>query len=203
MSARYLLVLLVLLVLLGALPAHALRCGTNLIQEGDTIAELFAVCGEPRLRWRQTIVFRIEQPPFAREQYIDQEIWLYVPGSSDFVQVVTIEDGEVVRIEHGRRGREYGGHREACESPSFGPQPGTWAPEVVLFCGPPDERRLIERRALPVAGSAQLAIVRQVDVEEWRYYFPAQRAYASLKFENGRLVWLSLKQLRDKDWPVR
>ncbi len=183
---------------LAAVPAYALRCGTELVDVGDTRAELHAACGEPRLAWRQTLGFRAGPEPLAVERSVAREVWLYLPGPNDFARLVVIDDGFVVAIEQGRYGRDYRQRREACAGPLFDAKPGAWAPELELLCGVPDRRTLLERRSRPVVGTERGFISRQIEVEEWRYDFPALRRTARLLLEDGRLTWLGWEDLEER-----
>ena len=80
-----------------ALPAQAdIRCGHDLVQDGESVAQLLLVCGEPMLR--QTIGVR-ETP--AGEVLVEQ--WTYSFGLGMLLQIVTIEGGKVAKVEAGAR----------------------------------------------------------------------------------------------------
>jgi len=80
-----------------ALPAQAdIRCGHDLVQDGESVAQLLLVCGEPMLR--QTIGVR-ETP--AGEVLVEQ--WTYSFGPGTLLQIVTIEGGKVAKVEDGAR----------------------------------------------------------------------------------------------------
>lgn len=79
--------------LLLAAPASvqaAMRCGTELITEGDTVLELLNACGEPT----------IGAPPGP----VDRAEWTYNFGPDEFMMRVLIQDGKVERIEELDRG---------------------------------------------------------------------------------------------------
>lgn len=71
-----------LLLASGAADAQ-MRCGTELIVEGDAVAKLLATCGEPA----------------TGELDLDYGKWTYNFGPLEFMHEVTIADGKVVRIE--------------------------------------------------------------------------------------------------------
>jgi hypothetical protein len=80
-----------------ALPAQAdIRCGHDLVQDGESVAQLLLVCGEPMLR--QTIGVR-ETP--AGEVLVEQ--WTYNFGPGTLLQIVTVEGGKVAKVEDGAR----------------------------------------------------------------------------------------------------
>lgn len=91
---------------LAATPAHAFRCGTRLVHEGDTRAEVIAKCGEPadisrRSVWRQPIIWHRGRPFYVGEGLVEIpiETWLYNLGPRKLMRRVRFEDGIVVDIE--------------------------------------------------------------------------------------------------------
>ena len=80
-----------------ALPAQAdIRCEHDLVQDGESVAQLLLVCGEPMLR--QTIGVRETS---AGEVLVEQ--WTYSFGPGTLLQIVTIEGGKVAKVEDGAR----------------------------------------------------------------------------------------------------
>ncbi len=88
-SMRFKLSTCTLLVLAGALvaaPAHALRCGSRLVSNGDTLAEVKHLCGEP------TQVDTREEP--VTFGAVDRQTGLYVERTVErSVTVVTYNFG--------------------------------------------------------------------------------------------------------------
>jgi hypothetical protein len=114
MSARRHAPLLPALLALAALAATALpmpaeaalRCGTRLVNEGDSAGELFAHCGEPTAVDRKTIL----QPPVIWRHgrpvrvgggaiEVQVEFWTYNFGPNQLMRRIRIEDGRVKSIE--------------------------------------------------------------------------------------------------------
>ena len=94
---RLLISALASLPVLFAAPAHAgLRCGHELVQEGESAAQLLLACGDPMLR--QTIAIANTS---TTEGVVEQ--WTYNFGPGTLLQIVTIEAGKVSRIEDGER----------------------------------------------------------------------------------------------------
>jgi hypothetical protein len=92
--------------LFAALPAHAFRCGTKLVHEGDTRSEVIAKCGEPSEIDQRTLlrrpVFWIRGRPFhVGDALVDVsvEVWVYNLGPHKLMRRVRFEDGLVVEIE--------------------------------------------------------------------------------------------------------
>jgi hypothetical protein len=86
--------------------ADALRCGTRLVTEGNTLAQVRAKCGEAaevehRSVWRHPVVwihgrpFRVGESPIE----IPVELWVYNLGPNKFMRRVHFEDGLVVKVE--------------------------------------------------------------------------------------------------------
>jgi uncharacterized protein DUF2845 len=64
--------------------AAAMRCGTKLVDEGDTQQEVAMKCGEPT--------------------FVEQNRWIYNPGSHKFIKIVHFRDGQVQFIDSGQYG---------------------------------------------------------------------------------------------------
>lgn len=89
-----------------ALPAQAFRCGTRLVHEGDTRAEVRAKCGEPddverRSVWRRPVVWIHGRPWHLSQDLVEipVEAWIYNLGPHKLMRRVHFEDGLVVEIE--------------------------------------------------------------------------------------------------------
>ena len=98
-----------ILLLLGCLvltaPAYALRCGTGVVNVGDSALQLLRNCGEPTLKDRQERRILTRNYDAFRGVYYDDyvtvpyEIWMYNFGPRRFVQHIVIEDGKIKSIE--------------------------------------------------------------------------------------------------------
>lgn len=79
------------LLLGAATAAHgALRCGTELVTEGDSVVKLLEACGDPTTG--------------DPDLYLDTAEWTYNFGPEAFMYRVLIRDGAVERIEELGRG---------------------------------------------------------------------------------------------------
>ncbi len=97
MTMKLLICALVSLPALFAAPAHAgLRCEHELVQEGESAAQLLLACGEPMLRQ----IIAIENTS-TTEGVVEQ--WTYNFGPGTLLQIVTLEAGVVSRIKDGAR----------------------------------------------------------------------------------------------------
>ncbi|MEZ5500880.1 MAG: DUF2845 domain-containing protein [Steroidobacteraceae bacterium] len=102
---------LLVVTLLGSAPAFAFRCGSRLVHEGDTRAEVIAKCGEPadvvaRSVWRQPILWFHGRPFQVGNDLIEVpvETWTYNLGPNRLMRIVRFEDGLVVDIDTGGYG---------------------------------------------------------------------------------------------------
>jgi len=100
------------LLLLGVLAAAAaqagetLRCGNDLITEGDELARVRRLCGEPAdvqrsTEWRAPTLWidgRLVRAA-GGDREVPVEIWTYNFGPSRFMRRLRFEDGLVVEIE--------------------------------------------------------------------------------------------------------
>jgi hypothetical protein len=105
--------LFIALLALVAAPAGAdsFRCGTRLITDGATMAEVRARCGEPvsverREVWRRPTYWINGRRYFAsdREAPVPVEFWIYNLGSHRLMRRIRFEDGlvtEIETLEHG------------------------------------------------------------------------------------------------------
>jgi hypothetical protein len=102
-------VAVLMLGLLASSPTFAgLRCGTKIVTEGDSRAEVAHKCGEPTDVLNQRSVFRRpviwgygRRPQFIGEDYIEVpvETWLYNLGPNKLMRRIIFEGGIVVEIE--------------------------------------------------------------------------------------------------------
>ena len=109
--------ILVVLLLIVNIPAHALRCDGKLIQEGDEQYRVIKLCGKPDYMQRRS-EFRTRSVALTHRSLLDikreyalrgdsyeetEEIlieeWIYDFGRSRFSQKIHFENGEVVEIE--------------------------------------------------------------------------------------------------------
>ena len=100
---------LLVLGFLACSPAFAdtFRCGTKLIGEGDSRAEVAAKCGEPtdvveqRSVFRRPVIWGYGRPMYVGEDFIEVpvEIWLYNLGPNKLMRRLRFEGGYVVEIE--------------------------------------------------------------------------------------------------------
>lgn len=78
-----------LLLVFSVSAAAQMRCGTELISEGDVALRLLEYCGEPSLR---------QVDPFG------DNMWIYNFGPNEFIKIITIREGIIDDIEDGGYG---------------------------------------------------------------------------------------------------
>jgi hypothetical protein len=100
---------LMVLGFLAVSPAFAdgMRCGTKLVGEGASRAEVAAKCGEPtdvierRTVMRRPVIWDYGRPMYVGEDYVEVpvEVWLYNLGPNKLMRRITFEGGYVIEIE--------------------------------------------------------------------------------------------------------
>lgn len=97
-------VALPLLFLLGLADANAMRCGHQLVQQGDYKLDVLERCGEPDSVETRTAVrgSRLRHPRGALEidrfDEVEIEVWIYNFGPRRLKQLLEFEDGELKSI---------------------------------------------------------------------------------------------------------
>jgi hypothetical protein len=93
--------------LLAASPAFAFRCGSKIVAEGDSRAEVAARCGEPveidtlRSVYRRPMIWANGRPYYIGEDFMEVpvESWVYNFGPNKLMRRVRFEGGIVTKIE--------------------------------------------------------------------------------------------------------
>ncbi|HAD03721.1 MAG: hypothetical protein A2091_12520 [Desulfuromonadales bacterium GWD2_61_12] len=186
---RLLVVRFLVLLLLIATSAHAgsMRCGTYLVANGDTKADVLLKCGEPVAQSEHQEQLRegIDQAQEVRTTFVFND-WVYNFGPDRFMQIVTFMNGRVADIRSGSYGYAVNGSVDMCRDGQL-LKAGDTAAEVELKCGAPVNR---ESRADSVIDKIDThsSLKRTIAIEEWTYNFGPKKLILNLRFENGRLV---------------
>jgi hypothetical protein len=102
--------LVAVLLLSAAAGADSLRCGSQLITEGDTIEEVLARCGEPVERTRTWIrrqprfEYGGQEVPFPGQEDVPVDLWTFDFGASRLMCRIRFVAGKVDSIETLERG---------------------------------------------------------------------------------------------------
>jgi len=161
-----------------ALPAHAFRCGNELVLEGDREYDVLSKCGEPDFRESHAGAYLDGIGP------IDvTETWYYNPGPTRFIRILTFRRGRLHSIETGGRGFSESAVPRAC-------QPYELAVGMSKY-------ELLSRCGNPVARSEWYDVSRFHDrvysgglvlVEEWTYVFGSNRFRRFIRIVDGRII---------------
>ena len=93
---------------LAAAPAHAMRCGVNLVAKGQWTYEVLEQCGEPIEHHEKTVFLtthdRHGHSGLEAATSIEVEYWIYDFGPHRLRRLLRFEDGQLVRIETLDRG---------------------------------------------------------------------------------------------------
>lgn len=77
----------------------SLRCGSWLVQVGETLSDVLAACGPPTDRAPTRHIVTFQQTGLGLEQIvIEVERWLYDRGPGQFGRVLTLRNGYVDTI---------------------------------------------------------------------------------------------------------
>jgi uncharacterized protein DUF2845 len=87
----------------AAAPAFAdtLRCGSSLIQEGDTQGYVQDKCGEPESKqtYTEPVLARRENGTSYEVGTTSKDVWRYKRGNGSFPAVLTFEKGLLKKLE--------------------------------------------------------------------------------------------------------
>ncbi len=181
----------------AAAPARAdssIRCKSGLVSAGDARVDLLGKCGLPDLEERRLSSRSVETATSLRSVEVVIDEWLYDFGPSSFVQVVTLENGRVRKVEQ----LGYGHARDVGPEPvhplraTCGIDEGDGKLDVLARCGEPalrdawEETRTVyledRREGLAAAESTT------VQLETWTYDLGRNHFVQFVTFENGRVV---------------
>jgi hypothetical protein len=101
--------------------ASAFRCGTQLVSEGDTRAEVIQKCGDPTFvdSWEEELIqrdygvrdydprtgrYQGSREPFLVKVQVKIDLWTYNLGSTQFTRYLRFENGILKEITTGAKG---------------------------------------------------------------------------------------------------
>jgi hypothetical protein len=174
-----------LALLLGAfaLPAHALRCGTRVVDEGDRDFAVRERCGEPYYT-EQSYALTVRGANSTHEVQDETvyDVWYYNFGPQRLLVRLLFRDGRLAREET----LGYGVNDIGSDCNLDGLSAGTPAGEIVARCGTPASRSTRQRTEVRRDGRGNERFT-QVRLEEWVYDIGRNRLMRVLTLENGRL----------------
>jgi hypothetical protein len=100
----------------SAIADRYMRCQGSLVSIGDTTAQVQDKCGKPDKldRWKEyhngsmTQIYDYKTERYIAPQEVPNPIlmerWTYHPGDNQFTRYLYFQDGELIRIETGKKG---------------------------------------------------------------------------------------------------
>lgn len=176
--------------------AYAFRCGGALVTEGESKISVRNKCGEPDWidRWFEEIV---EHPDSDLEHRTarTRERWIYNPGPTQFLHILTFRGSKVSEIETGGRGFTVAPGIQRCDFNTFSLK--TTAAEVAARCGEPvlKEHHFETVTRKTSGGRREISVT----VDEWTFNLGPTRFMRVLTFHNGSLVEIKTGERGFKD----
>lgn len=92
--------------------AFAFRCGSDLVSEGDSKTQVTAACGHPTDKDKScedsqeyTTISKSGKTKHVKKCSRKLETWTYNCGENDFIYRLTFDDGKIINIKTGGRGK--------------------------------------------------------------------------------------------------
>ncbi|OGW34255.1 MAG: hypothetical protein A2010_00030 [Nitrospirae bacterium GWD2_57_9] len=177
-----------LLVFTIATPAEAetLRCGSSLVSEGETKADVLMKCGEPASREsrQEETVERLDAETKRIVTTVIDE-WTYDFGPNSLIRILEFRSGKLTDIREGT----YGGARHSVAAGCEGATPdrGSTRAEVSAQCGDPSWKEERQEETVSTADpDAKKRVL--VTIEEWTYNLGPNRFIRIFEFRNGKLA---------------
>jgi hypothetical protein len=176
--------LAILLLLVVALPAQAMRCNGRLVDPGDHALQVRERCGEPFWidRYSGWLIVG-ERGPLERRVERIVEVWFYNFGSNRLMRKVSFRDDRMIRED--TLGYGFSGTPRRCNVDQL--TRGTSNGEIVARCGLPHRRseRYADQTERDGYGNAVQRTLRE---EEWIYDAGGSRDYRLLRIVDGFLA---------------
>jgi hypothetical protein len=177
-------IFVLLLLLLIAAPAQALRCNGRLVDPGDHAVQVIEHCGQPYWidRYSEWLISGERGPLEQRAERI-VEVWFYNFGSNRLIQRLVFRDDRLLHEQS--LGYGFTGNSRKCKLDML-PR-GISNGEVIARCGPPQSRRerYADQTERDGQGNARVRVLRQ---EEWIYDPGSSRDYRLLIMVDGFLT---------------
>lgn len=166
------------------IPAHAMRCGNALVQEGDPQYRVLKRCGEPSYR----DAYSLDVVPGVAA-LVDVEVWYYDFGPQSLIEVLHFENGTLTRITTAGYGFNTNPPRH-CEPEAI--RQGMTKYELLQTCGEPQDRH--EYTEFLQSGNRRLGSAYiPVRIEEWTYDFGPGRLLRLVRLANGKVIEIKTK----------
>lgn len=166
-----------------AVPAHALRCGTRVVTDGDRDIAVRERCGEPfYIDQFSSVSVRGADGPYETQIEDVYDVWYYNFGPQRLMVRLLFQNGRLQREETLGYGVTTLG--DSCNLDGL--PTGTSAGEIVAYCGEPASRRA-QRQATVRRDRVGNERYTPIRVEEWTYDLGGTRLLRILTLNNGRL----------------
>lgn len=163
----------------GLVPrAEALRCGSDLVVEGDLAYEVRRACGEPDWVRRYDTAYGS-----------GEEVWHYNFGPNDLIRVMHFRDGRLRRIQTAGRGFVEPRQPGTCRPNDVAV--GMSALELLQRCGEPVQREggwSVYRPDRPMLPRHRHERFHEVFVEDWYYDFGDNYLVRRIRLADGVVI---------------
>ena len=181
--------LLLLALLLAALPAYALRCGSRVVTRDDRDLLVRDRCGAPYFTDEMvTVDVYGADGPVERQVENVYEAWYYNFGPRKLMVRLLFLNGRLQRED--TLGYGVNAIGDSCSLDSY--PSGMSAGEIVAYCGLPASRT--EQREAVIRRSGPLERYRPERRETWTYDLGDSRFLRVLTIQNGRLQDVSTER---------
>jgi hypothetical protein len=181
----------------------SMRCDRGIVTVGDLTVDLLGKCGPPSLRerWledRDVLAMNLARGLASSERMTSEvEQWTYDFGRNRFLQLVTVRNGRIERIERGSYGyglppaTEPGRPRlSSCDLSMI--RPGDTKVDLLARCGTPASASAwrAPRTTLPTTrpGETLPSLDSTAQVEQWVYNLGPNQFLRIITFEDGRVT---------------
>lgn len=182
------LALLALCLALASPAAHALRCGSRLVVDGDRDYQVRERCGDPYWSESQSRIEIVGRDgPLELQREVQFDVWYYNFGPRQLLRRLEFRDGRLVH--EGTLGYGVDEIGTSCDANLL--VDGLATGELVARCGEPASRRSLVDTVVrrPAPGIEQWQGVQR---EEWVYDFGDRRLVRILQVVDGQVAGIEL-----------
>ena len=165
--------------------AWGFRCGGRIVSEGDSKPEVLHHCGEPDWRetWQRETFERYGRNNW-RKRYVTVSEWLYNPGPTGLIRILTFEENRLVDIRTEGYGYIQGGASRGNIRAGMISVGDSKAAVFARWGEPAEKTEFPEARTTRKSTGRILEYT--VTVSIWTY--PSEFGTRVLRFEDGTLV---------------